>query len=443
MKKITLTVACLLICIPCGAAEIIVDPGGSGDHTTIQEAINAAGNNDIITVRPGTYNENINFLGKPVRLTSNDPADRSVVDETVIAVDSGYSVTFDQAEGSGSVLAGFTISGRGILCDGTSPLIAKNTIKDCQTSGIEGRALAAPTVLGNKITGNSALKGGGISECNGLIAYNVISGNTATERGGALVGCNGTVANNLISGNTAESGGGLCSCLAVAGIINNTIIGNMATIDGGALFDCPTTVSNNIIAYNEAASGGGIHGPSLSSYNDLWDNDGGNYAAGAAPGTGDISADPLFVIAGYRSDTWEDGSYHLLAGSPCIDAGNNATTAGATIDLDGQDRFFDDPDTSDSGSGTAPVVDMGAYEFRICGSCLGDMTGDGWISPLDVDAMVNLLLPQVADYYWLQAPGGTCGDLDSDGWLSSGDVSALVSMLLLHADTSYWSQCEN
>ena len=61
------------------------------------------------------------------------------------------------------------------------------------------------------------------------------------------------------------------------------------------------------------------------------------------------------------------GDYHLLANSPCIDAGDNdAVPADITTDIDGLLRFFDDPDTDpDTGNGTAPIVDMGAYEYRI------------------------------------------------------------------------------
>ena len=62
---------------------------------------------------------------------------------------------------------------------------------------------------------------------------------------------------------------------------------------------------------------------------------------------------------------------HLSSDSPCIDAGNNdADTDTGTdgvqelpdTDLDGSPRFVDDPDTHDTGNGTPPVVDMGAYE---------------------------------------------------------------------------------
>ncbi len=55
--------------------------------------------------------------------------------------------------------------------------------------------------------------------------------------------------------------------------------------------------------------------------------------------------------------------YHLLPASPCIDAGDNtAVPAGVTTDLDGNPRFVDQPEVPDTGNGTAPIVDMGAYE---------------------------------------------------------------------------------
>ncbi len=75
---------------------------------------------------------------------------------------------------------------------------------------------------------------------------------------------------------------------------------------------------------------------------------------GSWPGPGNIQLDPLFVDA--------DGQ--LLAGSPCIDAGHNATVpADVTTDLDGNPRFADDPRIPDTGNDTPPIVDMAAYEF--------------------------------------------------------------------------------
>lgn len=59
----------------------------------------------------------------------------------------------------------------------------------------------------------------------------------------------------------------------------------------------------------------------------------------------------------------QDDDLRLRAGSPCIDSGNNAGFAGVALDLDGQPRFLDDPSIWDRGQGTAPVTDMGAFEF--------------------------------------------------------------------------------
>jgi hypothetical protein len=59
----------------------------------------------------------------------------------------------------------------------------------------------------------------------------------------------------------------------------------------------------------------------------------------------------------------DDGDLRLLPASPCIDAGNNsAVPSGITTDLTGNPRFAYVPGVADSGSGTAPIVDMGAYE---------------------------------------------------------------------------------
>ena len=98
---------------------------------------------------------------------------------------------------------------------------------------------------------------------------------------------------------------------------------------------------------------------------------------------GNIDADPLFVdiddplgpdgILG----THDDG-LRLRSGSPCIDAGANAEVPDDHSDLDDDTitaeplpydlaelpRFAEDAGTANTGSGTPPIVDMGAYEFQ-------------------------------------------------------------------------------
>ncbi|HEX4792867.1 MAG TPA: SdrD B-like domain-containing protein [Humisphaera sp.] len=89
-------------------------------------------------------------------------------------------------------------------------------------------------------------------------------------------------------------------------------------------------------------------------------------------GTGNISSDPHFVRNpspgpdGKWGTTDDDyGDLHLQKTSPAIDAGDNsAVPAGTTTDIAGNPRFFDVGDVADTGHGTAPIVDMGAYEAQ-------------------------------------------------------------------------------
>ena len=86
------------------------------------------------------------------------------------------------------------------------------------------------------------------------------------------------------------------------------------------------------------------------------------------PGEGNINRDPLL---GPR--------HRLTAGSPCIDAGDNSAVAADFLDLDGDGdrtepiptdlwgghRHWDESTVADTGVGEAPLVDMGASEYRL------------------------------------------------------------------------------
>ena len=81
----------------------------------------------------------------------------------------------------------------------------------------------------------------------------------------------------------------------------------------------------------------------------------------------------------------EFGDLRLTPGSPSIDAADNTVPGliGITVDLDGNPRFVDDPDTKDTGNGDPPIVDMGAYEFQAT-TCPWDLDGNGSVGLSDL-----------------------------------------------------------
>lgn len=135
-----------------------------------QAAIDAASDGKVVIVDTGTYRENINFRGKAITVKSADPNNADVVAVTIVKgnlVDS--VVTFNNAEGSDSVLSGFTIQngkagdGGGIFCQDSSPSITDCTITD--NSAFYGGGIccisSSPSIANCTITGNVADDGGG------------------------------------------------------------------------------------------------------------------------------------------------------------------------------------------------------------------------------------------------------------------------------------------
>ncbi len=234
-----------------------------------------------------------------------------------------------------------TFTGGGIDCYNSNPSITHCTISDNATFVHGGGILCS---------NNSNLN---ISNC-------TISGNWANDNGGGIYYYSDThlsVTNRTISRNSADFGGGIyCSNNSNMNISNCTISGNWANDNGGGIYcySSNPSIVNTIVEGN--LGGGGIYfsGDFLNTvviYGDFCNNAGGDFTGPSVPDwlgqivtvnlNGD-SCDPFFNI--FEDPLFIDpsgGDYHLLADSPCIDAG----------DLNGPL----DPDST--------IADIGAFYF--------------------------------------------------------------------------------
>jgi hypothetical protein len=333
-----------------------------GEYPTIQEAILAAGMDDTVLVAPGTYEENIDFLGKAITVKSSAGPEATIIDGN----QNGVVAAFSNMEDLDSVLSGFTITNGtgGVLCFISSPKITNNIITENSHSNGAGIfcMLASPLIANNIITGNTAAVDGGgilcIEGSNPHITNNLLSENSAGGNGGAIwcfYHCLPAITNNILFGNWAAEGGGIYSgYLTGTMITNNTLYGNSASMKAGGIY-CYNeyiSVTNNILWENTAPNAPQIYsesGDATVTYSNI---------QGGYPGTGNINETPLFVDPSHLD-------FHLYFDSPCKDSGSNSAPALPEDDFEGDPRQAFD------------AADMGADEFHNHLYCTGHAAPGG------------------------------------------------------------------
>jgi hypothetical protein len=412
------------------------------EYSTIQAAINASSNGDVVIVAPGTYtgdgNRDIDFLGKAITVRSADPNDPNVVASTVIDCQSqGRGFYFHNNEGSNSVLAGIKITGGsapgdwdgggGIRCSNSSP-----TITRC-------------IIIGNAAGGYLALGGGIYVEVNSnpTITYCVIADNMSYYHGGGICVTSwsgfseATISNCIITGNytiEGESGGGGISCGGARISVNQcTIVGNTTVYGGGISFDSPSpgiVISNTILWGNNAS----YMGPQIAaiayspieltfSYCDI---QGGQAACGFDEvfseftlnwGPGNIDADPCFAdtyIADYhlqsQAGRWNPNTKNWVKDantSVCIDAGNPGCPLG------------DEPNDINN-----VRINMGADG----GTAQASKTPAGWRSLADLtnDWQIDLNDVKVFTSYWLMTDNCLPGDINRNQTVDFKDFAVFA-----------------
>ncbi len=221
------------------AGWLYVGGGGSGNYTTIQSAINAASNGDIIFVYPGTYNENI-FIDKSITLMGED-RDNTIIKGNNLNATVGIT-------GEGINLQGFTIKNDGSQ-DGVYTSTSAHTFTDnifTQTSrGIHLYYSSENTITTNLFYDNT--HSGVYMEVgqNTTISENEFYNNT--DEAIYLTGCGTSyIERNLIHNN----GKGIHAFQANSNIIrNNVIVSNSYGIHFAGMI---TVHSNfNTISHNK------------------------------------------------------------------------------------------------------------------------------------------------------------------------------------------------
>ncbi|NMA62987.1 MAG: hypothetical protein GX964_03060 [Syntrophomonadaceae bacterium] len=204
---ITETVSLEEVTIP-EPKTLYVDGSGSGDFTTIQEAVTTANVGDTIVVKDGTYTENV-LVDKSLVIRSENGADLTTVQAANEKADV-FKVTAENV-----TIEGFTVSG-------------------ATSRGMSGISICSPsssspnrgscTVINNKCSGNNqgiTLKAG---------TDNMVTNNTCTLSGNYGIYLNNTTGNfitdNICSKNT--SGSGFALYLA-DNANNNTVNGNISS----------------------------------------------------------------------------------------------------------------------------------------------------------------------------------------------------------------------
>lgn len=267
-------------------------------------------------------------------------------------------------------------------------------------------------------------------------------GNSATFYGGGayINGFNLTMTNCLFSGNNSVGpnarGGGLALYATLANgttlddvrVTNCTFADNFATAIGGGIVTGRNPKLTNVIVWGNSAAADpqirndsaifGDPGADIKFCNIQGSNgSGGSWNAGLGFDAGNnIDADPQFIDADGPDDIagTEDDDLRIPSGSPCVDAGDNTAPglAGLIVDLMGRPRFVDDPATPDTGTGTPPMVDLGAHECQIP-TPPGDMNCDGVVDFDDVTPFVQALLDPAA--YAASFPACDIGNADMNG----------------------------
>jgi parallel beta-helix repeat protein len=306
-RLVILTLATLLPFSISSATTWVVNPAGTGDFPTIQAAVNAAANGDVIELTDGVFvgnnNKNIDYSGKAitVRSQSGDP-ESCVIDCQGL----GRGFSFQSNEGLSSRVEGIGITNGnhldsgGIRCANSSP-----TISGCVISASSGAAtfrggvyfFQSDAILEGCVIRENPLGGGSFGA--GVFLD--------SESGVTLRDC-------LVVDNEAN---GIVCFRSSPEITGCTISGNTGTGVRIFTFSHPS-IENTIISFQDDTGAECFSSSSITiACSDVFGNTEGDWIqciADQAGVNGNFSLNPLFCNP-------SQGVYTLQSDSPCAPPG--------------------------------------------------------------------------------------------------------------------------
>ena len=461
---------------------IAVERNVPSEYATIQAAIDASSNGDVVIIAPGTYtgdgNRDIDFLGKAITVRSTDPNDPCVVAATVIDCNGSQNYPhcgfyIHSGEDIDAIVDGFTITrgtgnyignGGGIFIQNSSPAISNNVIagnggfNDFSGSGGNGGGIysegGSPLIKDNFITNNRANGSsfpvpheechlecepwpGGICD---WICETVWETVYEPGRGGGIYISGGSpvISNNIITANiSAKVDGAVVGYGSGIYVVNgNPIITNCAFNGnsagyGGGIYCTSTTliVTNNTITANTATSGsgGGLYVSSSNvNVNDsiIWGNNSTELSGAATITFSDVNGG-WTGTGNINADpcfvAGSGGSYYLSQ----IAAGQttNSPCVDAGSNYAARIGFWDSSTRTDLVP-DSDIVDMGYHSGRYNGSSPGNINNDCVVDMVDFAILAS---------QWQQAPGTPSADiapLGGDGIVDLDDLVLLAQSWL-------------
>ncbi|MCA8958994.1 MAG: right-handed parallel beta-helix repeat-containing protein [Planctomycetes bacterium] len=416
-----------------------VDLHVPAEYPTIQAAIDAAVDGDRVRIAPGTYFENVSFLGKEIVVESTDGPEVTIIDGSFLS----SVVEMLDVDLSTSTLRGLTIThgrgfgpapditwGGGVVAEGGT--ITRCIIVDNEATVGGGITIYAAAVVGNIIEGNRSDNGGGVNVDSGTGA--VIEGNVIRNNWSGYFG-------DMFEGN----GGGLTVYLSDDIVVrNNLFVDNLATgalfgpnggIGGGVFIEGSSFLdfSHNTIVGNSATqAGGGLRSASSTftvSNSICWDND-----APLLPEIGASSPQPFvrysIVQGGYAgSSEFVSSNDPLFVAGPFGDHYLAQVATGDPADspaVDGGDPVLLPPDgtTRTDGALDGGVPDMG-FHFPVPAFFRrGDANGDAVLDIADAVSQLTGLFVSADTFSCIDA-----ADTNDDGAFDISDPIYLLTSL--------------